>query len=147
MPRLTAQVLDPLARGESARYAPYDWALRRFGAPRTLEPGPAILVEGVGAGRAALRPRLAALLWMERDAAGSWERGRRRDGPGLSSFWDGWTRAEAAHFAADPSRPYAAALVREVAGGHELAAAPDGALSSSATPRVRHRTFTQRDHR
>jgi hypothetical protein len=122
--RLRTQVLEPLARGARARYAPYDWSARRFGAPRALEPAPVVVFEGVGAGRAALRPWLAALLWMDRDAAGSWERGRRRDGAGLTAFWDGWTRDESAHFASDPSYPFADALVRERAEGYELAPGP-----------------------
>ncbi|WP_326764482.1 hypothetical protein OG978_07720 [Streptomyces sp. NBC_01591] len=118
--RLREQVLEPLERGERARYAPYDWTARRFGTPRGLEPAPVVLIEGVGAGRRALRPRLARLLWMDLAAAESWERGRRRDGPALSDFWDGWTAAEAEHFSADPSRSHADALVRQLPVGYEL---------------------------
>ncbi|MFF3248602.1 uridine kinase [Streptomyces sp. NPDC002870] len=111
--RMLTQVIDPLAHGRRAHYDPYDWNLRRFGPPHALEPAPVVLIEGVGAGRRALRPYLALLLWMERDAEESWQRGRQRDGSGLSAFWDGWTMAETRHFAADPSRPFADALVRE----------------------------------
>lgn len=116
--RLREQVILPLSRGESARYAPYDWTERRFGPARTLEPAPVVLVEGVGAGRRQVRPWLAALCWMELDRDTSWERGRRRDGTGLTGFWDGWTLAEARHFAEDPSRPYADTLVRQLAEGY-----------------------------
>ncbi|WP_374983929.1 uridine kinase [Streptomyces fradiae] len=116
--RLRAQVLDPFARGEAARYRPYDWSARRFGPARVLPPAPVVLVEGVGAGRRALRPRLARLLWMERAAEESWRRGRRRDGPGQSVFWDGWTVAETRHFAHDPSLPFADLLIRECAEGY-----------------------------
>ena len=83
-----------------------------------------VLIEGVGAGRRALRPYLARLLWMDRAAAPSWERGRRRDGPGQSAFWDGWVRAEADHLAEDPSRPFADALVREGQEGYEIRQGP-----------------------
>ncbi|MEV0779251.1 uridine kinase [Streptomyces sp. NPDC050433] len=117
--RLADDVLEPLAHGTSARYAPYDWTLRRFRAPRPLLPAPVVLIEGVGAGRAAVRPRLARLLWMDRGAEESWRRGRERDGSGLSAFWDSWTRAETRHFAADPSRPYADVLVREWQEGYK----------------------------
>src|SRR5690348_3821216 len=34
--RLMTQVIHPLARGERAHYAPYDWRARAFGAPRPL---------------------------------------------------------------------------------------------------------------
>ncbi len=54
--RLLDQVIEPLAQGRTARYAPYDWRARRFGPPRPLPPAPVVLVEGVGAGRRALRP-------------------------------------------------------------------------------------------
>ena len=124
MPRLATQVLEPLARGSDGRYRPYDWTRRRFSAARSLRHSPVVLIEGVGAGRRALRPFLARLLWMDRDAAGSWQRGRLRDGPELSGFWDGWTRAEAVHFAADPSRPFADALVRETADAYTIRPGP-----------------------
>lgn len=117
--RLRAQVIEPLNRGETARYSPYDWHGRRFGPPRALPPAPVVLVEGVGAGRRALRPHLAHLLWLELPAEQAWTRGRLRDGKDQRDFWDGWVRAERAHFAADPSRPFADLLVRQLGEGHE----------------------------
>ncbi|GHJ38947.1 hypothetical protein Sm713_45560 [Streptomyces sp. TS71-3] len=111
--RLREQVIAPLGRAEPARYRPYDWHARRPGPAVGLPPAPVVLVEGVGAGRAALRPHLACLLWMELPRDESWRRGRRRDGPALETFWDGWTIAERRHFAADPSRPFAHLLVRQ----------------------------------
>ncbi|MER6319194.1 hypothetical protein ABT237_36390 [Streptomyces sp. NPDC001581] len=117
--RLRAQVLEPLAAGRPAHWAPYDWVERRFGPERVLEPAPVLLIEGVGAGRRALRPHLARLLWMETPRAQSWMRGRNRDGRELSDFWDGWERAERAHFSNDPSRPFADTLVRQSGTGYE----------------------------
>ncbi|MFE9844126.1 MULTISPECIES: uridine kinase family protein [Streptomyces] len=117
--RLRAQVLEPLAAGRPAHWAPYDWVRRRFGPERVLDPVPLLLVEGVGAGRRALRPHLARLLWMETPRARSWGRGRNRDGRELSDFWDGWERAELAHFSDDPSRPFADTLVRQSGTGYE----------------------------
>ncbi|MCY0936453.1 uridine kinase family protein [Streptomyces sp. H34-S4] len=131
--RLRAQVLEPLAAGRPAHWAPYDWVERRFGPERVLEPGPVLLVEGVGAGRRALRPHLARLLWMETPRAKSWGRGRSRDGRELSDFWDGWERAELAHFTDDPSRPFADTLVRQSSTGYEWtsgAAATAGSATS-----------------
>ncbi|MGW7197791.1 uridine kinase family protein [Streptomyces chryseus] len=122
--RLREQVTGPFSRGESARYAAYDWTLRRFGPARPLEPAPVVLVEGVGAGRAAVRTELARLLWMDLDARESWARGRRRDGPAQADFWDGWTAAETRHFATDPSRPYADLLVRQRQEGYEWRPGP-----------------------
>lgn len=110
--RLCQQLLQPLRRGEPATVEVYDWERRAYTGVRTVPPAPVVLVEGVGAGRRALRPHLAHLLWLEVDRHTAWRRGRRRDGPGLTAFWDVWTRAEAEHFAGDPSRPYADLLVR-----------------------------------
>ncbi|MFJ2649307.1 uridine kinase [Streptomyces sp. NPDC087420] len=134
LPRLLDQVVDPFARGTSARYAPYDWTLRRFGAPRVLAPAPVVLIEGVGAGRRALRPYLARLLWMDRGAEESWRRGRRRDGPAQAGFWDGWTVAETSHFAEDPSRPFADALVREVQEGYVVSPEPPATAGTEPVP-------------
>ncbi|MEV6420380.1 hypothetical protein [Streptomyces sp. NPDC051662] len=122
--RLREQVIEPFSRGASAHYTPYDWTLRRFTAPRTLPPAPVVIIEGVGAGRRALRPCLARLFWMDRGAEESWERGRRRDGPALSAFWDEWTTAETRHFMADPSRPFADALVTERQMGYLIRTGP-----------------------
>ncbi|MFG2333897.1 uridine kinase [Streptomyces sp. NPDC048604] len=139
--RLAEQVIAPFSRGETAHYRPYDWHARVFGPPRPLPAAPVVLVEGVGTGRRALRPHLAALLWMEREPEASWVRGRHRDGPELSAFWDGWTVAETRHFAADPSRPFADALIRERQVGYEWlpgpaeAAAEDLILTDRDRPR------------
>ncbi|CAL9592942.1 uridine kinase family protein [Streptomyces sp. enrichment culture] len=117
--RLFAQVVEPLGRGVTAHYRPYDWRARRFGPPRPLPPAPVILVEGVGAGRRSLRPHLALLAWMDLPAPRSWARGRARDGAEQRAFWDGWVPAERRHFAEDPSRPFAHVLVRQREEGHE----------------------------
>ncbi|MEU8530317.1 MULTISPECIES: uridine kinase family protein [Streptomyces] len=137
--RMLAEVIAPLSRGETAHYHPYDWNLRTFGPPRPLPAAPVVLVEGVGSGRRALRPHLARLLWMEREPEASWIRGRHRDGPAQSTFWDGWTVAETRHFATDPSRPFADALVHERPEGYEWLPGPSEAPGPN-------QIFTYRDH-
>ncbi|MFF6807263.1 uridine kinase [Streptomyces sp. NPDC012616] len=122
--RLLSQVIEPFGRGDSAHYTPYDWRAHRFGPPRTLPAAPVVLVEGVGAGRRALRPFLACLLWMEVPPEESWTRGRARDGAEQRAFWDGWVPAEVRHFAEDPSRPHAALLVRQLEQRYEVLPGP-----------------------
>ena len=124
--RLREAVLEPLARGSDAWLPVYDWTARRFGRTVRVPCEPLVLVEGVGAGRAALRPLLSRLLWMDLDRESSWARGRRRDGPALAPFWDRWVRAESMHFAADPSRKHAGLLVRELPGGYQVVPGPAG---------------------
>ncbi|MFF5790073.1 uridine kinase [Streptomyces sp. NPDC012693] len=135
--RLRAQVLEPLARGETSSYRAYDWRLRRFGEARALAPSPVVLVEGVGAGRRAVRPFLTWLLWMERGPEESWARGRHRDGPEQEDFWDGWTVAETRHFAEDPSRPFADTLVRECPTGYDWLPGPG--VTAGADQIITHR--------
>ncbi|MEW1772627.1 hypothetical protein [Streptomyces sp. NPDC086777] len=122
--RLLAQVIEPLGRGRTARYSPYDWHTRRFGPPRPLEAAPVVLVEGVGAGRRALRPFLARLLWMELPHEEAWTRGRARDGAEQRDFWAQWVGAEHEHFCEDPSRPYADLLVTQSHKGYEVLPGP-----------------------
>ncbi|MFJ3511619.1 uridine kinase family protein [Streptomyces luteogriseus] len=126
--RLLDQLIEPLSHGRTAHYARYDWRARRFGSPRPLAPAPVILVEGVGAGRRALRPHLALLLWMDLPREEAWERGRSRDGAEQREFWDGWVPAERRHFADDPSRPFADLLVRQRHEGYEVLAGPAGTV-------------------
>lgn len=120
--RLTTRVLDPLARGEVARYGVYDWERRAFTRTEAVAPAPVVLVEGVGAGRRAVRGRLALLVWMAVPRESAWERGQRRDGPALAAFWEGWKQAESAHFAGDPSAPGADILVEPDRGGYRVRA-------------------------
>jgi hypothetical protein len=83
-----------------------------------------ILVEGVGAGRRAVRPYLAGLLWMELPAEEAWTRGRSRDGEEQRAFWNGWIDAERRHFTGDPSRPFADLLVHQRDKGYEVLPGP-----------------------
>jgi uridine kinase len=122
--RLLPQVVEPLRRGETAHYTPYDWIARSFGPPRALPPAPVILLEGVGAGRRALRPFLARLLWMELPRSEAWTRGRLRDGEAQREFWAEWVRAERQHFTKDPSRPFADLLVQQCPEGYEVLPGP-----------------------
>jgi uridine kinase len=114
--RVAEQVLGPLSGGRSVVHEVYDWSARRFAGQREIPAAPVVLLEGVGAGRAALRPHLALVLWLEVGPDEARRRGLLRDGPDLAHFWTGWTRQEDAHFAADPTRPYADLLISQTSG-------------------------------
>lgn len=133
--RLAGQVLGPLSLGRTAEHEVYDWTRRRFASRREVPAAPVVLLEGVGAGRAATRPHLALVLWLEVGREEARRRGLLRDGPELAHFWTGWTRAEDAHFAADPTRPYADLLVSQTAGGDGYTAVPGAAARAAATRR------------
>lgn len=123
--RLREQVLTPLSRGRTARPPVYDWVRRQYG-PQVAEvpPAPVVLLDGVGAGRRALRPSLACLLWMDMPQQRAAAHGLRRDGPELTGFWDIWTRAERAHFDDDPSSPHANFLVSRGNEGYTVRTGP-----------------------
>lgn len=135
--RLRTQVLAPLSRGATARYETYDWNARRFTAERELPPADVVLVEGVGAGRAEVRPELALLVWLDMPEETAWARGRARDGEAQRTFWDGWIPAERRHFKENPSLPFAHLLVRECPEGYEVRKGPGGIspLKASVTHR------------
>ncbi|WP_042415082.1 uridine kinase family protein [Streptacidiphilus anmyonensis] len=111
--RLRTEVLAPLAEGRPVRHRVYDWELARFDETvRELPAAPPFLIlEGVGAGRRAVRPYLSALLWMDLDAETARTRGELRDGPQLAEFWKQWTKEQSEHFRVDPSRGFADFLV------------------------------------
>lgn len=118
--QLMEGVVCPLRQGEAGRHQVYDWVARRFGGERAVPAAPVVLLDGVGAGRRAVRPALAHLLWMDLPQAVARSRGERRDGAALEGFWRWWARAERAHFTADPSRPYADLLVCQDGDGYQV---------------------------
>lgn len=135
--RLLPQVIEPLRRGETAHYRPYDWRAHAFGPARALSAAPVVVIEGVGAGRRSLRPHLARLLWMELPHEEAWRRGRLRDGPEQRDFWHRWVAEEREHFTKDPSRPFADLLVRQGPDGHVVLPGP--AATSGPNRSVTHR--------
>jgi uridine kinase len=97
-PRMLADVVEPLLAGRPASYHPYDWVARRFADDTiTVEPAPLILIEGVGATRAAWRDRLTSRLWVDAPRELRLRRGLERDGEHLREFWDWWMKEEDAY--------------------------------------------------
>ena len=93
-PRLLDAVIEPLLAGRAATYTAYDWVNRKAGPTITVEPAPLVVIEGVGACRAAWRDRLALSIWIETPRAERLRRGLARDGEELADFWRDWMAAE-----------------------------------------------------
>jgi len=105
-PRMQHDVIEPLLRGELATYRPYDWNARRFAdTTMTVEPIDVVLIEGVGATRAAWRNDLALRIWVDCPRDLRLQRGIDRDGEELRPFWVEWMRAEDAYL--EQEHPYA----------------------------------------
>jgi uridine kinase len=108
-PTMLFDVIEPLLRGEPATYCPYDWVTRQRMTAVTVDPAPLLLIEGVGATRAAWRDELAVRVWVDCPRDLRLARGVARDGEQLREFWLDWMRAEDAYVMTE--HPYAHADV------------------------------------
>jgi uridine kinase len=101
-PRASAWILDPLARGEPARYRRYDWVGGRFeDAWQDIGIPDVLVVEGVTSARTVIRPRLSLSVFVTADRDLRLARGIERDGEALREVWQRWMADEDAHFAED----------------------------------------------
>ena len=99
--RFRAQVLEPLARGETAEYGVFDCGVMAVTRTARVEPAPVILVEG----SYSLHPRLRAFyglkVFLTLDSAEQLERIRRRSGEELlEKFRTRWIPLEERYVAA-----------------------------------------------
>jgi uridine kinase len=113
--RLERQVLGPLRRGETATYLRYQWDRREFGGPPvTVEPAPAVLVEGVSAARREIRPELALAVFVVAPPDLRSARALARDGDdsvAYRAYLERWRGAEDRHFAEDETAAHADLVV------------------------------------
>jgi uridine kinase len=118
-PRLEAWVLGPLRRGEPGRYRAYDWNVGAFGEEWTVvEAAPVVILEGVTAARAQIRPELTLSIFLDAPEQERHRRGIARDGETLRAYLEEWWRGEDAHFSADATAHHADVVVdvREISG-------------------------------
>ncbi|GGL02594.1 uridine kinase family protein [Mangrovihabitans endophyticus] len=123
-PRLERQVLEPMRRGETATYRRYLWHRGAFGGvPVVIEPPATLIVEGVSAARAAIRPELSMSVFVLAPPALRLSRGLARDDGGdpvaFAAYLERWRVAEDRHFAADDTAAYADLLVDGAAEAHD----------------------------
>lgn len=102
-PLLIEGILEPLLAGRGVRYRPPAWEARARAGAIVAAPGPALVIEGVGAGRSELSPYLDHLVWVDTDRQLAYERGLARPGED-PDFWREWELAEEEHFERD--RPW-----------------------------------------
>jgi len=110
-PRLLAEVIEPLRRGQAGRYRRYDWEARSLAEGHDVLPAPVLLVEGVGAGRREFTTALACVVWIETPPEVRLARGIERDGEEMRAFWNQWIAGEHRHFAQDRMRDRASLVV------------------------------------
>ncbi|HEY3011016.1 MAG TPA: hypothetical protein VGJ63_23575 [Micromonosporaceae bacterium] len=106
--RLERDVLKPLAAGRPGRYRRYDWHQRAFGdATVDVVPAPVVIIEGVSAARAAIRPRLSLAVFVTAPSDLRLARALGRDGEALRAYLEKWRLRENRHFAADATAQHA----------------------------------------
>nr|WP_026360642.1 uridine kinase [Amycolatopsis nigrescens] len=103
-PRLADGVLTPFARGRAGSYRQVDWTTEgpRPGAEITVAPPEVLVLEGVSAGRASIRPRLSLLCWVPGPGEQArLDRAVHRDGEQYRERLREWQAFERGWFAVD----------------------------------------------
>ncbi|WP_298741197.1 (d)CMP kinase [uncultured Microbacterium sp.] len=104
-PRFESDVITPLLDGKSIRYQVRDWAGDELGEGlagwKELNWAPVMIIEGVGATRAAIADVLACRVWVDAAASDRLERGVARDGESHRTLWEQYMPREAQFFAVD----------------------------------------------
>lgn len=96
-----------LARDQPVELAQWDWLSGSHGSPITLAPSGVLVLEGVGAGAALLRPFLSYLVWLDAPTEVRHERAIRRDGDGYEKWWDMWAAQEEQYLASNQPMDHA----------------------------------------
>lgn len=110
--RLCREVLEPLLRGETARYAAYDWDTRAPAGERTVEPCGLVVIEGVCALHRMFRDAYQVRVWVEAPRDLRLARGVARDGEAARSVWvERWMPSEDRYVERDDPAPSAHVIV------------------------------------
>lgn len=97
-----ASMITALADGRAGTYRPYLWGRGRFDdSIVAVEPGPWLVVEGVGSGEPAIAPCITVLVWVEVDDELRLARGLARDGAENEPEWREFMPAERELFERD----------------------------------------------
>jgi uridine kinase len=86
--RLRQEVLEPLRRGEAARYGRYDWAADEMAGVSEVSPHGVVIVEGVYASRRELASFYDLRIWVECPRELRLSRGLARDGETARKRWE-----------------------------------------------------------
>jgi uridine kinase len=129
---LTDWVIEPLARGEPARWRRFDWATMSYAEWHTTEPADVVLLEGCGSVRSALAATYAARIWVEAPAAD--RRRRLRGRPDWAAYEPQarrWAELEDQLYRAEQTRQHCDLIVENPYPGPDR----DPALRIAFSPR------------
>ncbi|WP_430866934.1 uridine kinase [Demequina aurantiaca] len=103
-PVLGTQILEPMARGEAASFAAWDWHASRRGDTIEVPGAPFLIIEGVGVAQRAARPFASLVIYVEAPWSERLSRGIERDGEGMRADWERWQVLELIHHDAQQTR-------------------------------------------
>ena len=104
-------LLTPLGAGQAGSYRRYDWVAGAFAETVTVEPGPLLVLEGVGSGASRFDPLRTVLVWVEAPYDVRMRRGIERDGDTFAPYWEKWAADEQELFARERTRERADLVV------------------------------------
>lgn len=105
-------LLRPLAAGHPGQWRRWDWYADAWDGTRVVEPGPLLVLEGVGSAAASYASLVTLLVWVEADLDVRLTRWLERDGEEMRPHWDAWLADEEALHAREGTRARADLVVR-----------------------------------
>jgi uridine kinase len=115
LPGLGASVealLLPLAAGQPGRWRRWDWNADAWDGTFVVEPGPLLVLEGVGSAAASYASLVTLAVWVEAPLDVRLARWLERDGEDMRPYWDAWLADEEALHAREGTRQRADLVVR-----------------------------------
>lgn len=122
---LAERLLPALHDGSEPTYPSWSWVRDRPGPDVRVRPADVVLVEGVGSGSRAARPRTDLLVWLEAPEQVRRARAMDRDGDSYAPHWRRWADQEDAYVAAEDPAAAADVVVRTADG------TPDAAVGTA----------------
>lgn len=105
------ELLRPLARGAATSWRRWDWLADDWAEEHRLEPGPFLVLEGVGSAASAYDDLITALVWVAAPEPLRLARGLARDGEAMRERWEWWMKQEATLHEKDRTKERADLLV------------------------------------
>lgn len=97
-------LLRPLAAGEYGRWRRWDWYADDWAEWHRVDPGPLLVLEGVGCAAASYDELVTTLVWLEAPRDQRLARGIARDGEQMRQHWLTWLEDEADLHAREQTR-------------------------------------------
>ena len=104
LPHTLTALLAPLHDDQPGSYRRYDWERREHAEEVAVDPGPLLVLEGVGSGPLLHAPLVTVLAWVEVPYDLRMARGLERGGIGVAQHWRQWAVDEQEVFARERTR-------------------------------------------